>query len=90
MKSCWQEAPPASPRSSSNSGRNEWFVACIYCDLGLELRLSTDTTLVLCIVTLPVLYNFELILYRDYFGKELNDHIDPDVTVAYGAASILD
>jgi molecular chaperone DnaK (HSP70) len=27
---------------------------------------------------------------REYFGKELNDHIDPDVTVAYGAASILD
>lgn len=27
---------------------------------------------------------------RDFFGKELNDHIDPDVTVAYGAASILD
>jgi molecular chaperone DnaK (HSP70) len=27
---------------------------------------------------------------RDYFQKELNDHIDPDVTVAYGAASILD
>jgi heat shock protein 5 len=30
-------------------------------------------------------------LLRDYFGKErLNDHIDPDITVAYGAASILD
>ena len=27
---------------------------------------------------------------REYFGKELNDKIDPDVTVAYGAASILD
>lgn len=27
---------------------------------------------------------------REYFGKDLNDHIDPDVTVAYGAASILD
>lgn len=27
---------------------------------------------------------------REYFGKELNDHIDPDITVAYGAASILD
>jgi molecular chaperone DnaK (HSP70) len=27
---------------------------------------------------------------REYFEKELNDHIDPDVTVAYGAASILD
>jgi molecular chaperone DnaK (HSP70) len=27
---------------------------------------------------------------REFFGKELNDHIDPDVTVAYGAASILD
>eukprot|EP01038_Epipyxis_sp_PR26KG_P014585 gene14585-19587_t len=27
---------------------------------------------------------------RSFFGKELNDHIDPDVTVAYGAASILD
>ena len=29
-------------------------------------------------------------LLREYFGKDLNDHIDPDVTVAYGAASILD
>ena len=28
--------------------------------------------------------------HREFFGKELNDHIDPDVTVAYGAASILD
>ena len=28
--------------------------------------------------------------YREFFGKALNDHIDPDVTVAYGAASILD
>jgi molecular chaperone DnaK (HSP70) len=27
---------------------------------------------------------------REYFGKELNDNIDPDITVAYGAASILD
>jgi len=27
---------------------------------------------------------------KDYFGKELNDHIDPDITVAWGAASILD
>jgi heat shock protein 5 len=27
---------------------------------------------------------------KEYFQKELNDHIDPDVTVAYGAASILD
>jgi len=28
---------------------------------------------------------------RDYFNKEkLNDHIDPDITVAYGAASVLD
>ncbi len=27
---------------------------------------------------------------RDFFGKELNDHIDPDITVAYGAASIVD
>jgi molecular chaperone DnaK (HSP70) len=28
---------------------------------------------------------------RDYFGREdLNDKIDPDVTVAHGAASILD
>lgn len=28
---------------------------------------------------------------REYFQKEqLNDHIDPDVTVAYGAASVLD
>jgi len=26
---------------------------------------------------------------KNYFGKELNDHIDPDITVAYGAASIL-
>ena len=29
-------------------------------------------------------------LLREYFQKELNDHIDPDITVAYGAASILD
>ena len=29
-------------------------------------------------------------LLREYFGKDLNDHIDPDVTVAYGAASVLD
>ena len=29
-------------------------------------------------------------MLRSYFGKELNDHIDPDITVAYGAASILD
>jgi molecular chaperone DnaK (HSP70) len=30
-------------------------------------------------------------LLKDYFGKErLNDDIDPDITVAYGAASILD
>jgi molecular chaperone DnaK (HSP70) len=27
---------------------------------------------------------------KAYFGKSLNDQIDPDVTVAYGAASILD
>ncbi len=27
---------------------------------------------------------------REFFKKDLNDHIDPDVTVAYGAASILD
>ena len=27
---------------------------------------------------------------RAFFGKDLNDHIDPDVTVAYGAASIMD
>lgn len=27
---------------------------------------------------------------RNFFGKELNDHIDPDVTVAYGCASVLD
>jgi molecular chaperone DnaK (HSP70) len=27
---------------------------------------------------------------REYFGKELNDKIDPDVTVAWGAASVLD
>ena len=31
-----------------------------------------------------------IIFDRDFFGKPLNDHIDPDVTVAYGAASILD
>ena len=31
-----------------------------------------------------------LLPHRDYFRKPLNDHIDPDVTVAYGAASILD
>jgi molecular chaperone DnaK (HSP70) len=29
-------------------------------------------------------------LLVDFFGKPLNDHIDPDVTVAVGAASILD
>lgn len=29
-------------------------------------------------------------MLREYFDKELNDHIDPDVTVAYGAASIND
>eukprot|EP00605_Chrysophyceae_sp_TOSAG23-4_P001822 GSChrysophyteH1.ASY1.ANO1.2012.1 assembled CDS len=29
-------------------------------------------------------------LLREYFGKELNDQIDPDITVAYGAASIVD
>lgn len=28
--------------------------------------------------------------YREFFGKELNDKIDPDVTVAWGAASVLD
>lgn len=29
-------------------------------------------------------------MLREFFGKEhLNDHIDPDITVAYGAASIL-
>ena len=27
---------------------------------------------------------------KDFFGKELNDHIDPDITVAFGAASVLD
>ena len=27
---------------------------------------------------------------KEHFGKELNDHIDPDVTVAWGAASVLD
>lgn len=27
---------------------------------------------------------------REYFDKPLNDRIDPDVTVAYGAASVLD
>lgn len=27
---------------------------------------------------------------RAYFGKDLNDHIDPDVTVAFGCASVLD
>ena len=26
---------------------------------------------------------------QEYFGKDLNDKIDPDVTVAYGAASVL-
>ena len=30
------------------------------------------------------------LMLRNYFKKELNDHIDPDVTVAVGAASILD
>lgn len=29
-------------------------------------------------------------MLKEYFGKELNDHIDPDVTVAYGAASVMD
>jgi molecular chaperone DnaK (HSP70) len=29
-------------------------------------------------------------MLKAYFGKALNDHIDPDVTVAYGAASVLD
>lgn len=29
-------------------------------------------------------------MLKSFFGKELNDHIDPDITVAYGAASILD
>ena len=29
-------------------------------------------------------------LLRNFFGKKLNDHIDPDVTVAYGAASVVD
>jgi molecular chaperone DnaK (HSP70) len=27
---------------------------------------------------------------RKFFGKDLNDHIDPDVTVAFGCASVLD
>lgn len=27
---------------------------------------------------------------RDFFNKDLNDKIDPDVTVAYGAACVLD
>ena len=27
---------------------------------------------------------------RVFCGTDLNDHIDPDVTVAYGAASVLD
>lgn len=29
-------------------------------------------------------------IYRAFFGKDVNDEIDPDLTVAYGAASILD
>jgi heat shock protein 5 len=29
-------------------------------------------------------------LQKDYFGKTLNDRIYPDITVAYGAASVLD
>ena len=29
-------------------------------------------------------------MLKEFFGKDLNDHIDPDITVAYGAASILD
>jgi molecular chaperone DnaK (HSP70) len=30
-------------------------------------------------------------LLRKHFNKDkLNDHIDPDITVAYGAASIID
>jgi molecular chaperone DnaK (HSP70) len=28
-------------------------------------------------------------MLRTFFSKELNDHIDPDITVAYGAASVL-
>ena len=35
-------------------------------------------------------YCISFLSHRDFFGKPLNDHIDPDVTVAYGAASILD
>ena len=27
--------------------------------------------------------------YIDYFGKELNDEIDPDITVAVGAATVF-
>jgi molecular chaperone DnaK (HSP70) len=30
------------------------------------------------------------LMLRQFFGRDLNDHIDPDITVAYGAASILD
>lgn len=30
------------------------------------------------------------VMLREYFQKDLNDHIDPDITVAYGAASIID
>lgn len=33
---------------------------------------------------------FAIFYNREYFGKELNDQIDPDVTVAWGAASVLD
>lgn len=29
-------------------------------------------------------------LLHDFFQQDLNDEIDPDVTVAYGASSILD
>ena len=29
-------------------------------------------------------------LLKSFFGKPLNDRIDPDITVAYGAASVLD
>jgi hypothetical protein len=41
-------------------------------------------------ITFLVLNCFFICAYREYFGKELNDKIDPDVTVAWGAASVLD
>jgi hypothetical protein len=44
-----------------------------------------------CSMYLFYLIILDVLLFREYFGNlELNDRIDPDITVAYGAASILD